>query len=252
MTKTVWIVTTAVIVACFSGAVANAGTIYNANNEFKNYVLSSPSEVSTFGNFSTGTSDNNGSGDPVFGNFTPFGTGNKNTAILGSPSLKGWNFTSFYSIPFVGINSSNSTVTGVSTLDPIAPGEIIMHGDANLNAVLRFTATVAGEYAIRGNWHSLDVNPTYNYVLHNTNILFSSFQDDSTFNLTTTLLVGDHIDFVNNKFGDVGADSTGLFAELEFDPVAAVPEPTTMTLLGLGGVCVVGFARRRRKASVAA
>jgi hypothetical protein len=252
MTKTFWIVTTAVIAACFSGATANAGIIYNANNEFKNYMLSSPSEESTFGNFSTGTSANVApNGDPVFGDFTPFGTGNKNTAILGSPSLKGWNFASFFQIPFVGVNTSSSAVTGVNTLTSIAPSEIIMHGDTNLNAVLRFTATAAGDYAIRGNWHSLDVNPTYNYVLRNSSILFSSFADDSTFNLTTTLQVGDTIDFVNNVFGDLGADSTGLFAELEFNPVAAVPEPTTMTLLGLGGVCVVGFARRKRKTSVA-
>lgn len=251
MTKTFWIVTTAVIAACVSGATVNAGVIYNANNEFKNYMLSSPSVDSTFGNFSIGTSDNNGMGDPVFGNFTAFGTGNKNTSIIGSSSFQGWNFASFYQIPFVGINVSNSAVTGVSTLTSVAPSQMILHGDANLNAVLRFTATIAGDYAIRGNWHSLDQGSTYNYVLKNSSILDSSFANDSSFNLTTTLLVGDHIDFLVNSFDNLEADSTGLFAVLELGAVA-VPEPTTMALLGLGGVCFVGLARRRRKTSVAA
>ena len=65
-------------------------------------------------------------------------------------------------------------------------------------------------------------------------------------------------DSVSRVFGSEGApnattgtpDSFGLIAQFQFGP-AAVPEPTTLTLLGFGAVSLVGYAWRRRQRAAA-
>ena len=91
------------------------------------------------------------------------------------------------------------------------------------NAVLRFTATNAGVYSIKGDWESLAPGATTNYVLKNGSTLFSSSNDTSNFNLSEIALAqGDIIDFVVNAGSGVTGDYTGLRAE-----IVGVPEPTS-------------------------
>ncbi len=243
-----WVFMTTLLAVSFSGTTADAGMVYNANNSFKNYQLANAGDVSsTFGNFSAGY-------DEVLGGFTAF-TDAENTDNWFDPNLQGWRVTSVYNVAAAVVNTSNAPVSGVLNPGSIAPAEIILHGGGsdfdgsgtNTNAVLRFTSTIAGEYTIIGSWRSLDSGSTINYVLKNSSTLFSSSADNSSFNLTTTLGVGETIDFVvNNNNDGFGFDSTGLFAE-----ITAVPEPTMLALFGVGGVGMFGLVKRRRKSSLA-
>jgi len=244
MSSRILVLMTVVLSTSFSGMTANAGFAYNANNAFRNYELANAGNVSpNFGNFSAGYNE-------VLGGFTPF-TDAEHTDNWFDPNLQGWKVSSVYSVPAVVVNTSNTPVFGVLNPGSIAPAEIILHGGGsdfdgsgtNINAVLRFTSTIAGEYAITGSWQSLDSGLTINYVLKNSSTLFSSSAANSNFNLTTTLGVGETIDFVvNNNNDGFGFDSTGLFAQ-----ITAVPEPTMLALFGVGGVGMFGLAKRRRK-----
>jgi hypothetical protein len=159
------------------------------------------------------------------------------------------------------VNTSNSNVQANQEIDP---SQIVMHpggigGDAYAtpysNAVLRFTATNAGIYSIDGDWESLDVGPTINYVLKNGIALTpgGSTADNSVFSYSNiSLAANDTIDFVVDAGIFSGSDMTGLRAEIiGVADVAAVPEPTTLTLFGLGGLGLAGIAKRRRARKVA-
>lgn len=176
---------------------------------------------------------------------------------VSNPAVQGWYIANVYSIPAVVVNTSTSaeSVAGTS----LDPSQILMHpggldwfggNPPFYNAVLRFTASNAGNYAVNGDWESLAAGSVINYVLKtsgtSTTTLFSSSDDNSVFGLTDiTLAVGDTIDFVVNPNGDIGADSTGLRATVT---AIAVPEPASLTLslLCLGGLGLAGIAKRRR------
>jgi hypothetical protein len=54
----------------------------------------------------------------------------------------------------------------------------------------------------------------------------------------------------------LGTDLSGVVSqdtlqtvETDFDQAVASPEPATLTLLGLGSLCLLGYARRRKQAA---
>lgn len=232
---------------------AFAAWVYDANSEFKTYELANNGSniAPTFSNFTTGYGQN-------LGDFTAFAATQHNDSLLGDASLQGWNFTHLYSVPAIAVNTSNFPITSIPGIGPIDPSQIYMHpggisvdgGNPPINnAVLRFTTTNAGIYSVTGDWESLDKGSTINYILKNGVALFSSVSDNSMFNLSNiSLSSGDTIDFVVNANSDPFYDSTGLRAVIT--GVSAVPEPTTLALFGLGGIGLVGIAKRRRPRKV--
>lgn len=244
MDKGLMVIATAILTACFSGVRANAGIVYNVNDEFQAYELANDGSVnSTFGNFSAGYNS-------TLGGFTAF-TNAQHTDNWFSPKIQGWASPITGVVPAVVINTDSVAVNPIGTPVPVSAQQILMHpGEFGDNAVLRYTASVAGIYSIYGKWDSLDGGSTVNYVLKTSGItttsLFDSPASSSNFNLVTSLAFGDTIDFVVNYDGNFSADSTGLFAN-----IAPAPEPSMMTLMALGGVGFVALMKRRRKSSVA-
>jgi hypothetical protein len=232
---------------------ACANWVYNANSDFTAFELAnSGNQTPAFSNFTVGYS-------LTLGGFTAFAATEHTDNWISKPGLEGWYIANNASVPAVVVNTSNSSVQANQSIDP---SQIVMHpggtsADAYAtpysNAVLRFTATNAGIYSVIGDWESLDVGPTMNYVLKNGTTLFSSALDDSTFNLLSiSLAQGDTIDFVVDAGAYSGSDMTGLRATLTgVADIPAVPEPATLTLFGLGGIGLAGIAKRRRARKVA-
>ena len=224
----------------------NAST-YNANQEFVDSEAGLG--LSTFGNFSLGYAL---PGSPD--SFKIFGApdeGVHTDSWAGNPNLEGWFVDNNVIVPAIVVNTSTSNATtffGVT----VAPSQILMHGGGVgdngyvqpfYDAVLRFTVPTSGKYEIKGIWTQLHSGITSQIVRINNTILQSNNGGTNTFNYTPILNAGDHIDFVVNDLDGIGSDSTGLTAS-----IAAVPEPSTLALLGFGGISIAfGAYRKRRK-----
>lgn len=219
--------------------------IYDANIDMKNFELANSGNnvAPVFSNFQVGTST-------TLGGFATFAANQHTDNWIGNNSMQGWAFQNGFSVPAVVVNTSNST----QDLG-LAPSQILMHPGADPGdqtypvgyAVLRFTATNAGFYSIIGNWESLDTGSTINYILRNGTSIFKDTSDSfANFNLTEYLGLNDNIDFVVTSNGFFLNDSTGLRAS-----ISSVPEPSTLTLFGLGGIALAGIAKRRRAQKVA-
>ncbi len=239
------------LVTClmFGLAASNAAFsawIYDANSQFKDFELANNGNnvAPAFSNFMVGTGT-------TLGDFTPFAPTLHTDNWISRPEVQGWTFINSQSVPAVVVNTTNAPIGQVD------PYQILMHpggtsgktGDAPIsNAVLRFTASNAGIYSVIGDWKSLDIGSTINYVLKNGTAIFTDTSDaTSNFNLTNISLAnGDTIDFVVSSNGGIDYDTTGLRVTL-----TGVPEPTTLALFGLGGIGLAGIAKRRRTRKVA-
>ncbi|MEI7458527.1 MAG: PEP-CTERM sorting domain-containing protein [Pirellula sp.] len=259
-------------VACLAISLAGANSacanwIYNANSDFKAFEIGNSGILApSFSNFTAGYSQ-------TLGGFTAFAATQHTDNWTSRPNaeLQGWSFANNVSVPAVVVNQSGVSVPFRFAVDPdqivMHPGGLSSDGYAApwSNAVLRFTTTNAGIYSITGDWAALDVNKRISYVLKNgvildTSTLQPSLDETNPANLRSTfslsnisLANGDFIDFVVNDGGDgIGSDSTGLRATIiGVSDISAVPEPTTLTLFGLGGIGLAGIAKRRRARKVA-
>ncbi|MFA6133844.1 MAG: PEP-CTERM sorting domain-containing protein [Phycisphaerae bacterium] len=125
------------------------------------------------------------------------------------------------------------------------PGQVTLHPMQNESkmAVVRWTSDYDGDATITGSFGQGDYGAVGLYIAKTassgTTTFFSIPSTDSTlsFNITTSILVGDKIDFLVSTGGDGGGwDTTPL-------DVTIVPEPATISLLG---VAAMGLLRGRR------
>jgi hypothetical protein len=181
------------------------------------------------------------------------------TNYQGGPGWIGWNN------PLVGNGTNPSAwknTTGVTeTVGTVQlqPGQLVEHpGPSDEEAVVRWTAPASGTYLINVTFTGADVVGTTTdvHVLNEGVSAFdgnvNGFGNSASFSETLTLPVNFHIDFEvgfgsdNNFF----FDSTGVSAQISTPQISGVPEPASLTLLGIGAVGLVGSTWRRRKQRV--
>ena len=121
------------------------------------------------------------------------------------------------------------------------PGPAVNDGGPGLATVSRLTVDVADNYDIVGMFNGRDAGIKDVYILVNDVPVFSQLSltgtDDAPFGLTgVSLGIGDTVDFVVDAVGTYASTCTGIEATI-------IPEPATMSLLGLGALALL---RRRR------
>ena len=140
-----------------------------------------------------------------------------------STALQGWFYPNGAIVPALVVNVTGAPVsTGFAIT---GPGQMHLHpGNPSSNpsaqpasaAVVRYTAATSGLHTISGEFQSLNGGIVAVDILKNgVSILSSGAGSDGTgFLEVVTLAVGDKIDFVVDDAGDIGSDSTGLYANI--------------------------------------
>jgi hypothetical protein len=171
-----------------------------------------------------------------------------NSLAYNGGSLSGWlgNESGSSYIPYILHNGTASPVTIAFTT--YQPGQLALQpGDSNEVGIVRWTAPFSGTFTINATFSGLSAlgDSADVHILHNGTSLFSSTVNGSPapapFSGIQSVLVGDTIDFiVGNETGNPNEDTTALAAIL-------VPEPTTLSLAGLGLGCLLTLRFRKKK-----
>lgn len=219
--------------AASAHAIVDPNSHYDNANEFS--IAQNPNGVWSYGYSTT-----------VGGTFNAF-----TTSASASNGLESWFTPSVQDLgtPLVYRNSSLDPITIVTAT--IGGSEAGFHPGPNTQAIYRFTAPAAGSYFVEASFFTHDANATGVdvYVLKNgATQLFSApvaHSGAETFTFwsgTVAMAAGGTLDFAVANAGNYFYDSTGIGVQ-----IAAVPEPQTYALLGIG-LGLVGMAARRRAA----
>jgi hypothetical protein len=117
--------------------------------------------------------------------------------------------------PSVFHNESTSSVNGV------APGEVGLHpGSVQEYAVARWTAPLAGTYAVKVQFKEGDTGDTNGLLLHNGVVLVNeeSTSTNAVHDVTVTLAAGDTLDVAVGNKGDFTFDSTPVIFSIHTAP----------------------------------
>ena len=175
------------------------------------------------------------------GGNTGFG-GGKNTFNLGAVTGNGKIFNDGTANGLVAGTDLAVHTGDAGQLTPFGKNYLILRYTISPTVILNgASATITGSFR--------ELIPTGNsitaYVYKNSTQLWTAAgsggtltQANGTFNLSTTVAVGDTIDFVVYNNGNLNADETAVRGM-----IGLVPEPGSLVLLSLGGL----FALRRRR-----
>ena len=132
------------------------------------------------------------------------------------------------------------------------PGELGMHPGPNAQyGVVQFTAPTNGLYKIHGTFEGIDITGATtdvhllwnNFVVASDSVIGFGPVSDKTLSFGPVLLnAGDTLAYAVG--GDPIFGSTGLLPGASVD-AAAVPEPSTFFVAGLGAIGLVGYLLRR-------
>ena len=171
------------------------------------------------------------------------------------------NPTPRYDLPGVGANRTGSPIVwtnpSAGTTVTIPTSLLLMHpyrsaGGVDFDAIVRFTAPTTAMYGVAATFQALDSRPTsiFAEILLNGTVLASRAVDSgagTTWNYDSATLLsmaaGDTLDF---RIGPGGpANSYFFFDSTGFNATISVPEPSIVSLLGLG-LLGLALVRRRR------
>lgn len=166
-----------------------------------------------------------------------------------------------YDLPGIGANLTGAPIVwtnpSAGTTVTIPTSLLLMHpyrsaAGVDFDAIVRFTAPTTAMYGVAATFQALDSRPTsiFAEILLNGTLLASRAVDSGagttwTYGPATLLSMaaGDTLDFRVGPGGPV--DNYFFFDSTGFDATITVPEPSLVSLLGLG-LLGVALARRRR------
>jgi hypothetical protein len=225
---------------------AEAGVIYDAANDFS-ITNGNPNGAWSYGYFAPSTTT------PLI----PYTM--TSTAFNGNPAWIAWNISGDTSVPAAFKNTSGvAQQTGTVLLQA---GQLAEHPGPNGEvAIVRWTAPASGTIMLNTTFSAADVGPFQNgtttdvHVLDNGVSIFdgavNGYASSTSLSMTRAVVAGETIDFATGFGSDrtYFNDSSGLSATINL--TAAVPEPSSFILLGVGAVGLIGSAWRRRQRSV--
>lgn len=218
--------------AASAHAIVDPNSHYDNANEFS--IAANPNGVWSYGYSST-----------LGGAFNAF-----TTSASASNGLQSWFTPSVQDLgtPLVYRNASLDPISiATATIGGLEAG---FHPGPTTLAIFRFTAPTAGSYFVEASFFTHDSNATgvdVHVLQDGSSALFSAplaHSGAETFTFwsgAVSLASGSTLDFAVSNAGNYFYDSTGLGVQ-----IAAVPEPQTYVLLGIG-LGLVGFASRRRR-----
>jgi len=164
--------------------------------------------------------------------------------------------------PAIGKNTGATTITYPAPIPLIWPNNVLLVGPGGIAnpgspeySVVQFTAPATGVYSLSGSFLNLQEANTDLHILANTTSIYSNNYNGSesgfdplTFSATDlNLSQGQTIQFIVGNNGAIEYDDVvGLSATISLGP-SSVPEPSTLVLLGIGSIVLLGYAWRRRR-----
>jgi hypothetical protein len=169
--------------------------------------------------------------------------------------------------PVIGKNTGATTINLGGSPNLLWPNSVLLIGPGGGNnpgspefSVVQWTAPATGLYNLSGTFVNLQAANTDLHILENTTSIYSnsyngseSGQDPLPFSLPNlSLSQGQTIQFIvgNNGAPNNFNDVVGLSASIALQSSSA-PEPSTLILLGIGSVVLLGYGSRQWKLAAA-
>ena len=170
-------------------------------------------------------------------------------------ALSGWVNDPNAAIPNQYVIEKNFSSTAQNFGTVVFPTDLLRLDGQGNNDIVRWTAPSAGNWSISGLFQGIDTGEH----AHNVEILknlssvllapspINAYGSLATFSMTQNLKAGDTIDFIELTGPSPYNLSTGLAAQ-----ISAVPEPTSLAMIGMGICGLLGYFCRRRLTGMSA
>jgi hypothetical protein len=222
-------VTVVFCLVCFVGVAGAWAVVYNARADFSE--TNNPNGVWSYG-WSYGL----GGSMTLFPHYGPNGE-----------PFDNWHDDSHLQFGAPGVRSGE----GFTWLGFVAgPNDVIFHpGPSGDYAIIRWTAPQAGTATLSVDFNGYNGGPKDIYVYQNGTQLFTDYLEGwgtlaSYANSGLSLQAQDKIDFAVGPHGVFDGDGTAIAAFIDF---TSIPEPSTLILLAVGTISLLGYAWRRRR-----